>query len=150
MENGVSKKSKNIVWISVLILVLLVPVLAYLWKQYKEYRVNVYLQEAVALESEKKFDQAFQKYLKASELGNKDAQFNLGFAYANGLGTEKSNEKALYWYGKSAEQGDKQAQIVMGVIYSVGRGVEKNPEKAKYWQKKAEEQSQKEAGEPPL
>ena len=40
-----------------------------------------------------------------AEKGEADAQFNLGFMYANGLGVTKDEVEAVKWYRKSADQG---------------------------------------------
>ena len=38
--------------------------------------------------------------------GDADAQFELGFCYANGKGVEQDQAEAVSWYRKAAEQGD--------------------------------------------
>ena len=59
------------------------------------------------------------KYEKAAEQGNADAQFNLGFMYQDGRGLKQSDEKAVEWYEKAAKQGDADAQYYLGLLYSV-------------------------------
>ena len=48
---------------------------------------------------------AFEWYMKAAELGVKQAQYNVGGCYEMGRGIEKNMVKAIYWYTKAAEQG---------------------------------------------
>lgn len=48
---------------------------------------------------------AFEWYMKAAELGVKQAQYNVGGCYEMGRGIKKNMVKAIYWYTKAAEQG---------------------------------------------
>jgi TPR repeat protein len=60
--------------------------------------------------------QAVKWYRKAAKQGNADAQYNLGWMYANGLGVEQNDAAAAKWFGKAAEQGDKDAQNALEVM----------------------------------
>ena len=48
-------------------------------------------------------------YNKAAEVGNKEAQYNLGRCYEFGIGIEKGEAKAFENYKKSAEKGHPNA-----------------------------------------
>ena len=98
----------------------------------------------------KDYDQAVKWYRKAAEMGNADAQNNLGICYANGQGVTQEYEnfvlaaffgetdkEALKWYRKAAEQGHSQAQNNLGLCYYKGRGVTKDLNKAKEWWRKS-------------
>ena len=50
-------------------------------------------------------------WIKSSEQGNPDAQYNHDNVYYNGDGIDKDIGKAIYWFEKSAEQGDHDAKI---------------------------------------
>ena len=63
-------------------------------------------------------------------LGNANAQYMLGYCYANALGTEQKYEKAVEWYAKAAEQGHTNAQNGLGACYEQGTGVAKDLAKA--------------------
>jgi len=76
------------------------------------------------------YAEAVKYYLKAAELGNSGAQFNLGTLYATGQGTAQDYEQAVYWYQKAAEQGNTNAQYNLGNLYYNGEGVEQDYAKA--------------------
>ena len=104
----------------------------------------------------KDYDQAVKWYRKAAEMGNADAQNNLGICYANGQGVTQEYEnfvlaaffgetdkEALKWYRKAAEQGHSQAQYNLGLCYYKGRGVTKDLDKAReLWRKAAAQGNQ--------
>ena len=54
----------------------------------------------------------FQETLQAAEQGNAQAQFNLGWMYANGEGVRQDPVQAVQWYRKAAEQGLGNAHII--------------------------------------
>jgi len=72
--------------------------------------------------------------------GEADAQFSLGFCYANGAGVDKDEEEAVRWYRKAAEQGHAFAQCDLGLCYGSGVGIAKNEQEAARWCRKAAEQ----------
>ena len=65
-------------------------------------------------------------YMKAAELGNKEAYRCVGSAYFGGRGVEKDMEKAREWYLKGAEAGDVLAQLMLADCYKRGLGGEKD------------------------
>lgn len=69
--------------------------------------------EAQALENgegvERDPTRAAQLYCDAARLGDAEAQFNLGWMYANGRGVERSDATAAYFFHAAAEQGLEQA-----------------------------------------
>ena len=58
-------------------------------------------------------ERASEYYTLAANQGHADAQFNLGFMYANGIGVRapvnQSFSKAREWFTKAASQGNKMA-----------------------------------------
>ncbi len=68
-------------------------------------------------------EQANAWYRKAAEQGNADAQYAIGYSYANGRAMDVDNEQAVGWYQKSAAHGQPQAQYALGYMYSHGFGV---------------------------
>ena len=60
---------------------------------------------------------------QAADQGDANAQFNLGFMYANGEGVPKDDAEAARWYRMAANQGDAAAQYSLGVSYANGEGV---------------------------
>jgi TPR repeat protein len=77
--------------------------------------------------------------------GNADAQFNLGYAYANGEGVPKDYKEAVKWYRLAAEQGDAFAQFNLGLSYAKGIGVPQDYKEAVKWFRLAAEQGRAEA-----
>lgn len=58
-----------------------------------------------------------EQWADLANQGDRNAQYNLAYSYANGFGLPKDLEKALLWYQKAAIQGDARAAFNMGVIY---------------------------------
>ena len=73
---------------------------------------------------------------KAAE-GDAEAQFSLGFLYAQGMGVKQDFAEAIQWFQKAANQGNAAAQLDLGFIYAEGKGVKQNYEEAAKWFTKA-------------
>ena len=52
---------------------------------------------------------AFKLYQIAAQLGNPDAQYSVGYMYANGDSVARDYAKGLFWYRKAAMQGHEKA-----------------------------------------
>jgi TPR repeat protein len=76
------------------------------------------------------FDKAVPILKQASELGNAESQYNLGYCYQAGVGVEQNSEKAIEWYSKSAEQGWNDGLYAMMMAYGSGNGVQQDFNKA--------------------
>ena len=50
-------------------------------------------------------NKAFSEYQRASEMGNSDAIFKLGYCYENGYGVERDLHKAVEMYRTGADKG---------------------------------------------
>jgi TPR repeat protein len=74
----------------------------------------------------KKYDEAKVFLEKAANLGNADAQNNLGVCYQNGYGVGQDVAEAVKWYRLSAEQGNAFAQYNLAQCYFYGNGVGQN------------------------
>ncbi len=74
------------------------------------------------------------QYLKsAANLGNSDAQADLGVAYLYGLpeaNIQQDINASIPWLRKAAEQGDEKGNYYLGVCYEYGAGVPKDEEKS--------------------
>jgi TPR repeat protein len=70
---------------------------------------------------------------QAAELGNAEAQYNLGYCYQQGVEVLKNDSIANTWFLKSAKQGWLNAQFKIAYSYAFGRGVTKNDEQAFFW-----------------
>src|SRR4051812_37630388 len=62
---------------------------------------------------------------KAAE-GDVEAEFSLGFIYAQGNGVKKDYNEAIKWFKKAADAGDAAAQSDLGFIYAQGQGVKQD------------------------
>ncbi|MEP6614893.1 MAG: tetratricopeptide repeat protein [Mucilaginibacter sp.] len=70
---------------------------------------------------------------QATELGNAEAQYNLGYCYQQGVEVPKNDSVANAWLLKSAKQGWLNAQFKIAYSYAVGRGTNKNDRQAFFW-----------------
>lgn len=74
-------------------------------------RVAQLRSEAIALEHGegvvRNLDLAIQKYCQAARLGDADAQYRLGWVYANGRGVPRDDGLAAYFFSLAANQGSE-------------------------------------------
>ena len=92
--------------------------------------------------------EALYWFTKATDQGNKNAEFCLGCMYYNGIGTEKDEKQAKYWFTKSAEKEKKESTYYLNIgnMYKGGyANLEKDIEQAKHWYKKSAELGNEEA-----
>ena len=68
----------------------------------------------------------FREELSRAHSGNVQAQFNVGWKYANGEGVEKNYAESVRWYREAANKGDASAMNNLGWAYESGQGVEQN------------------------
>lgn len=76
---------------------------------------------------------AFQWYMKAAELGDIYACYNVAECYYQGDGVEKDDSRAAFWYEMAAQQRDAQAQFSTGWFYMTGTGVKQDKRKGLKW-----------------
>lgn len=77
---------------------------------------------------------------QAAQLGNAEAQYNLGYCYQAGIEFSQNDSIANTWLLKSAKQGWLNAQFKIAYSYAVGRGTNKNDEQAFFWSLKCAKQ----------
>jgi TPR repeat protein len=70
---------------------------------------------------------------RAAELGNADAQLEMGARYRRGKGVSIDRAEALRWITKAAEQGYPPGQCALGETYINGDGVLQNYTEALKW-----------------
>ena len=73
----------------------------------------------------------------SAELGQSDAQFELGNMYSTGTGVEIDLEKAFYWFSLAGGQGNTNASYNLGVMYMTGQGAEVDLELSLDWFQRA-------------
>lgn len=62
---------------------------------------------------ERNSTKAIELYCEAARLGDVEAQYNLGWIYANGHGTAKDDATAAYFFTMSAKQGDRLSERML-------------------------------------
>src|ERR1700744_5628038 len=73
------------------------------------------------------------RYLRAAQSGNDDAEFYLGALYSAGVGLPASDQEAFRWFSRAADQGHSHAMLILAGLYATGRGVQKDNVKAYKW-----------------
>lgn len=91
------------------------------------------------------YARAVECYRQAAELGNSDAQNNLGHMYHQGWGIGKDLNQAAHWYRLSADQGNAYGQSNYGTCVEFGWGVTPNKAEAIDWYRKAAAQGHQSA-----
>lgn len=74
-----------------------------------------------------------EKTKTSAELGDKDAQLNLGLMYYQGDGVPVSIEQAQKWFMRAAEQGNAYAQYNLGWLMQKGEVENASPYAARYY-----------------
>lgn len=87
-------------------------------------------QQSKELVKQGKYNEAFPLLKKSAELGNAEAQYNLGYFLQNGVSGTKDEKEAVEWYRKSSDNGFNDGHYAMMMAYGNGQGIEQNSEKA--------------------
>ncbi|MBR2207979.1 MAG: SEL1-like repeat protein [Synergistaceae bacterium] len=87
------------------------------------------------------FAEDFNVVMKRANLGNAEAQFQIGRMYANGDGVKQDYKLAASWYEKAAKRSHPAAQNNLGVLYHDGKGVKQDYKKARRLYEKAAAQN---------
>lgn len=82
--------------------------------------------EGVVAYSKSDYANAAREFRPLAEKGHAEAQYNLGFMYANGQGVPQNHAEAAKWYRLAAQQGDAEAQGNLALMYAYGQGVSQN------------------------
>ena len=93
-------------------------------------------QDEVCIPSQEELEQL----KRGAELGDAEAQYQLGSCYGNGLGVEIDMMEAVQWFTLAAEQGLAMAQYTLGNCYYYSYGVDYDCTKAAEWYLKAADQ----------
>jgi uncharacterized protein len=83
------------------------------------------------------FKTAMEIWKPLAEEGYPDAQFHVGYLFANGLGLNAKLTEAKSWYEQAAAQGNANAQYYLAGMYAEGSGVKADPVLAQSWLRKA-------------
>ena len=85
---------------------------------------------------------AFAVFKAQAELGDREAQYNLGVMFETGWSVPVNNQKAVRWYIAAAKQGHANAQLRLGMLYYLGIGAAQSNIKGEKWIRKAGKQGQ--------
>jgi len=83
---------------------------------------------------------AVELYRQAANMGDAEAQYQLGTCYDLGNGVAQDYKQAVHWYTKAANQGYATAQYNLGLCYDEGYGVAQDYKQAVHWYTKAANQ----------
>lgn len=83
------------------------------------------------------FAEAYCQWKPLAQRGHAEAQYNLGWLYANGNGMKVDMKKAFYWWEAAAAQGHADAQFALGLAYTTGESVKRDLGQAAKWFYKA-------------
>jgi uncharacterized caspase-like protein len=84
-----------------------------------------------ALDDRGRYSDAVAAYRRAADLGDPEAQFQLGRYYYNGLGVQQSYAEASRYLAMAAAKQHAKAQFLLGLLYCSGRGVPQSWPEAK-------------------
>jgi SH3-like domain-containing protein len=91
------------------------------------------------------YAEAYCYWRPLAERGYADAQYRLGWFYANGHGMPVNVKTAVAWWTKAAKQGHVDAQLALGLAYTNGDGIPRDLEKAVLWYLAAANNGQEDA-----
>jgi TPR repeat protein len=93
------------------------------------------------------YQAAYEEWLPLAELGDAEAQYNLGVMYDEGAGIDQDYVTAASWYRKAASQGFVDAQTNLGMMYYEGLGIPRDLAAAAEWFRRAASQGDQEAAD---
>lgn len=91
------------------------------------------------------YAEAYCRWRPLAERGYAEAQYHLGWLFANGNGMSVDIEQALAWWGEAARQGHADAQFAVGLAYTTGEGMKKDLDEAINWYLAAARQGHQDA-----
>lgn len=83
------------------------------------------------------YAEAYCLWQPLAEQGYAEAQYHVGWLYANGNGLAVDLPRALAYWSSAAEQGHADAQFAVGLAYTTGDGMKKDLNEAVTWYLKA-------------
>jgi TPR repeat protein len=88
--------------------------------------------EAFELEN---YAEAYHHWKEVADKGHPEAQYHIGWLYANGYGVNVDVPMAMSWWEKAAAQNHAPSQFALGMVYMTGDGktIKKNVKEAIRW-----------------
>lgn len=93
------------------------------------------------------YAEAYCTWRPLAEQGHAEAQYHIGWLYANGNGLAVDVERALAYWHQAAGQGHADAQFAVGLAYTTGEGMKKDLDEAVRWYLQAARQGHPDARE---
>lgn len=93
------------------------------------------------------YAEAYCRWKPLAERNYAEAQYNIGWLYANGNGLAVDIDMALRWWMKAAAQGHADAQFAVGLAYTTGEGIKADLNEAVKWYLTAARQGHQDARE---
>jgi TPR repeat protein len=91
------------------------------------------------------YQAAYKEWMPLAELGDAEAQYNIGVLFDEGAGVDQDLVAAADWYRRAGEQGFMDAQTNLGIMYYHGQGVDRHRHEASKWFRMAADQGDPEA-----
>lgn len=93
------------------------------------------------------FAEAYCQWKPLAHRGHAEAQYNLGWLYANGNGLNVDMDAANRWWQAAAEQGHADAQFAIGLALTTGEGGRRDLKSATHWFLRAAHQGHRDSRE---
>ena len=93
------------------------------------------------------YAEAYCLWRPLADQGHAEAQYHVGWLYANGNGLAVDIERALAFWGAAAKQGHADAQFAVALAYTTGEGMDKDLVRATDWYLEAARQGHEDARE---
>lgn len=93
------------------------------------------------------YAEAYCLWKPLAERGDTEAQYHLGWLYANGNGLNVDIETAVDWWRRAADQGHADAQFAVALAFTTGEGLKRDMDEAVRWYVAAARQGHEDAQE---
>lgn len=91
------------------------------------------LQAGVAAMEKGDVAEAYYYWRVLAEEGDAEAQYRIGWLYANGDGLNLDMHEAVHWWERAAGNNHADAQFALGLAFLHGEGVRKDSAEAAHW-----------------
>ena len=127
----------------------IVPLTVLAWFTTAEEKERLSVQAGIEAIRSGDYGGAFNHLIPLANDGNPEAQYNIGWLYANGNGVKVDVPTALYWWEKAAASNHAPSQFSLGMVYLTGDGktIRKNVPEAIHWHMRSARNGYEEAQE---
>ena len=118
-----------------ILLACIVPLTVSAWLMTSEEIDRLSVQTGIEAIKSGDYAEAFNQLIPLAKEGNPEAQYNMGWLYANGIGGRVDVPTAVYWWKKAAASNHAASQFSLGMVYLTGDGktIRKNVPEAISW-----------------